>query len=87
MNAWSNIEILPQDSEIIEINKFEKTLGDIPVHDQQIRELITRFEVCHFKYQQHFRNIKKSINIVCTIVFKFTSLTLKPIAETLEKAR
>jgi hypothetical protein len=26
-----------------------------------IRELITRFEVCHFKYQQHLKKIKDSI--------------------------
>lgn len=61
MNAWSNIEISPQDSEIIEIDKFESTLGCISANVRQIRELITRFEVCHFKYQQHFKNIKESV--------------------------
>ena len=66
MNAWSNIEISFQDSEIIEIDKHEETLGKISENVQKIRELITRFEVCHFKYQQHFKLIKASI------------LTLKP---------
>jgi hypothetical protein len=61
MNAWSNIEISPQDSEIIEIDKLEVTLGKISKNVQKIRELITRFEVCHFKYQQHFKHIKASI--------------------------
>jgi hypothetical protein len=61
MNAWSNIEISPQDSEIIEIDKLEETLGKISENVQKIRELITRFEVCHFKYQQHFKHIKASI--------------------------
>jgi hypothetical protein len=61
MSAWSNIEISPQDSEIIEINKLEETLGKISENVQMIRELITRFEVCHFKYQQHFKHIKNSI--------------------------
>ena len=61
MNTWSNIEISPNDPEIIEIDKFEKTLEVIHPHVKQIRELITRFEVCHFKYQQHFRYIKDSI--------------------------
>ena len=61
MNAWSNIETSPQDSEIIEIDKFEKSLGNISVNVKKIRELITRFEVCHFKYQQHLKNIKDSI--------------------------
>jgi hypothetical protein len=61
MTAWRNIEISPDDSEIIKIDKFEKTLGPMPANIQQIRELITRFEVCHFKYQQHLKHIKDSI--------------------------
>lgn len=61
MSAWSNIEISPQDSEIIEIDKLEETLGKISENVEKIRELITRFEVCHFKYQQHFKHIKDSI--------------------------
>ena len=61
MSSWSNIEVSPQDSEIIEIDKLEKTLGNIPENVQEIRELIRKFEVCHFKYQKHFENIKDSI--------------------------
>ncbi len=61
MSVWSNIEILPQDAEIVEIDKLEETLGKIKKNVQKIRELITRFEVCHYKYQQHFRHIKDSI--------------------------
>ena len=68
MNTWSNIEITPQDAEIIEIDKFKQTLGNISTNVQKIRELITRFEVCHFKYQQHFKYIKSSvINLKPTI--------------------
>lgn len=51
MNPWSNIETSAQDTEIAEVNKLETTLGDIPPPVRKIRELITRFEVCHFKYQ------------------------------------
>jgi hypothetical protein len=61
MNEWSNIEVSPNDPEIRETDKFKKTLGVIPSKVRQIRELITRFEVCHFKYQQHFKYIKESI--------------------------
>ncbi len=61
MSEWSNIDISPNNPEIIEIDKFKKTLGVIPSNVRQIRELITRFEVCHFKYQQHFKYIKESI--------------------------
>ncbi len=61
MNAWSNIEVSSRDAEISGINRLEEALGKYPEHVLQIRELITRFEVCHFKYQQHFKNIKDSI--------------------------
>ena len=61
MNAWSNIDFSPTDPEIIEIDKLENSIEIIPSNIQQIRELITRFEVCHFKYQQHFKNIKESV--------------------------
>jgi hypothetical protein len=61
MSEWSNIDIPPSDPEIIEIDKFKKTLGVVPSNVRQIRELITRFEVCHFKYQQHLKYIQESI--------------------------
>jgi hypothetical protein len=61
MNPWSNIEIPPDDPEISLIDKFETTLGKIPEHIRQIRELISGFEVCHFKYDQHISYIKESI--------------------------
>jgi len=61
MNVWSNIEVLPEDPEILKIDKFEKTLGNIPSNVRHIRELITGFEVCHFKYQHHLKYIKNSI--------------------------
>ncbi|MBN2236416.1 MAG: hypothetical protein JW729_02580 [Bacteroidales bacterium] len=61
MNAWSNIEISSSDPEIIEINKLENNLGELPEVVNKIRELITRFEVCHFKYREHLYKIKNSI--------------------------
>lgn len=61
MNGWSNIEISGKNTEISGINKLEEALGKYPDHVRQIRELITRFEVCHFKYLQHLKNIRKSI--------------------------
>ena len=61
MKAWSNIQISPQDPEIVKINNLEKKLGELPDRVYKIRELITKFEVCHFKYQQHLRKIKNSI--------------------------
>lgn len=61
MKAWSNIQISPEDPEIIKINTLEKKLGELPDKVNKIRELISRFEVCHFKYQQHIRKILESI--------------------------
>jgi hypothetical protein len=61
MNAWSNIEVAPGDAEVNAINALEQQLGDYVEPIRQIRELITRFEVCHFKYQQHLKKIKESI--------------------------
>lgn len=61
MNAWSNIQISPEDIEIDKINNIEKKLGKLPDKICKIRELITRFEICHFKYRQHVKKIKNSI--------------------------
>ena len=62
MNAWSTIEVSSQDPEIIQINILEKQLSKLPHRVVKIRELITRFEVCHFKYQRHLEIIKLSIH-------------------------
>ena len=61
MNPWSNIEIPSDDPEISIIDKFETTLGTIPEDVREIRKLISGFEVCHFKYNQHISYIKESI--------------------------
>ena len=61
MKAWSNIQISLQDPEIVRINNLERNLGELPDKVYKIRELITRFEVCHFKYQRHLGKIKDSI--------------------------
>ena len=61
MDAWSNIEVPSDDLEIFQINDFEKSLKYIPSSVIQIRELITGFEVCHFKIQQHISYLKESI--------------------------
>ena len=61
MSAWSNIEVPPGDAEITGINKLEEAIGNYPEQVRKVRELITRFEVCHFKYLQHLKNIRKSI--------------------------
>jgi hypothetical protein len=61
MNEWSNIEVSAEDPEIKRINRFRDLLGEIPDNILQIRKLISGFEICHFKYQQHIRYIRTSI--------------------------
>ncbi|MFC2123658.1 hypothetical protein ACFLU5_02505 [Bacteroidota bacterium] len=71
MNPWSNIEISSDDPEIKKIDDLEKALGTLPSHVRHIRELITGFEVCHFKFQQHIRYLKESIlNLKANTVLK-----------------
>jgi hypothetical protein len=62
MSAWSNVQVSSGDEEISGINELEKAMDGYPDHIRQIRELITRFEVCHFKYRQHLENIRRSIH-------------------------
>jgi hypothetical protein len=61
MNAWINIEVSPDDQEIVAIDRMEQALGNVPKQIYKVRELITRFEVCHFKYQRHYQHIIESI--------------------------
>lgn len=61
MNPWCNIEVLSNDQEILAIDQLEQTLNNIPYQVYKVRELITRFEVCHFKYQKHYQHIIDSI--------------------------
>lgn len=62
MNAWQNIEIAGDDHEISGINKLEETLGEIPEEVLKIRNLITGFEVCHFKFERHIWYLKDAIS-------------------------
>jgi hypothetical protein len=61
MNAWGNIEVSSNNPEILAIDRIEQTLGNVPKQVYKIRELITRFEACHFKYEKHYQHIIESI--------------------------
>ena len=65
MSYWSNIEISHRDPEIIEIDKFEQGLGELSEDAKKIRELIRRFEICHFKYKEHLKHVSQSIQDLC----------------------
>ncbi|MDP6627620.1 MAG: hypothetical protein QGG50_06940 [Methanopyri archaeon] len=59
--AWANTVVAPDDEEVAVIDRMEQNLGELPGDVVKIRELITRFEICHFKVQRHYRNILRSI--------------------------
>jgi hypothetical protein len=61
MNVWANLELPAPDDEIAAIDRLERSLGDLPPAVRRVRELITRFEVCHFKVRRHYRHILASI--------------------------
>ncbi|GAJ07054.1 unnamed protein product, partial [marine sediment metagenome] len=50
MDSWRNIIISKNDPEIIEINKLENELEVVSTSVREVRQLITKFEICHFKY-------------------------------------
>jgi len=60
-NAWANVEAVAGDREIATIDALGASLGALPESAQRVRELITRFEICHFKREKHYRNIRESI--------------------------
>jgi hypothetical protein len=59
--AWANVVVNADDSEIATIDRLEQTLGELPQGVVTVRELITRFEICHFKVKEHYRHILESI--------------------------
>jgi hypothetical protein len=62
MDPWANIEISTDDPEIGRIDQIQGSIGTIPQNVIQIRELITGFEICHFKFQQHLKYLKEAIS-------------------------
>ena len=68
MDQWINIEVAPDDEEILALNQFELQLKNMPEQVYKVRELITRFEVCHFKYRRHYECIIKSIAALRPVV-------------------
>ncbi len=60
-NDWSNIEIVAEDPELIRLERWQNYLEPLSEDVVKIRELITRFEVCHFKYLRHLDVIKASV--------------------------
>lgn len=62
MKAWDNIEYAEGDPEIKGIDQLEESLGKLPEHVRKIRDLITGFEICHFKYERHLSYLKEAIS-------------------------
>ncbi|WP_135611622.1 hypothetical protein [Methanococcoides sp. AM1] len=61
LEPWANIGFEQPDFEIIEIYRLEQRIGSLPQVAQDIRNLITRLEICHFKFKHHVLRIIESI--------------------------
>lgn len=68
MDSWRNITISENDPEIIKINKLENTLELVSTSVRAVRQLITMFEICHFKYAIHYDYILRSIEFLSPFV-------------------
>lgn len=61
LRQWANIGIEQPDNEILEIYRLEQHIGTLPQEAKEIRSLITRLEICHFKFERHVLRIIESI--------------------------
>ena len=61
-DPWSNLSASPHDEETARIDRLEGELGDISTGANEVRQLITRFEPCHFKCLRHLEQILRSID-------------------------
>jgi len=59
--SWQNVHLKPGDEEIAWIDRLERRADPIPSVGWAIRNLITRFEVCHFKAERHVQRIIEAI--------------------------
>ncbi|MEL4304452.1 hypothetical protein [Methanococcoides sp. LMO-2] len=61
MEPWANIGFDQPDEEIAAIYRMEQLITPIPKIAQTIRNLITRLEICHFKFEHHVLRIIEAI--------------------------
>ncbi|MGM0771734.1 MAG: hypothetical protein ACQESU_09040, partial [Halobacteriota archaeon] len=61
MENWANIGFEQPDEEIIELYRMEKSIENLPQVAKDIRNLISRLEICHFKFERHVLKIIGSI--------------------------
>ncbi len=59
--AWANIVVDADDREVAAIDRLQRTLGELPGEVVTVRELISQFEICHFKVKEHYGHIIESI--------------------------
>ncbi|MBI2928356.1 MAG: hypothetical protein HYY24_22020 [Verrucomicrobia bacterium] len=59
--SWANLGLQQADAEIERIDQLEQRAAPIPPVAHAIRELITRFEICHFKMERHLERIIQAI--------------------------
>lgn len=60
-SSWANVVLPDGDPEAAHIDEMERRAAPLPAVATVIRELITRFEICHFKADRHVRRIIDAI--------------------------
>ena len=61
LQPWANLGLSQVDAEIAHIRTLERRAEPLPPVATAIRELITRFEICHFKAERHIHRIIEAI--------------------------
>jgi hypothetical protein len=61
LQPWANLGLSQVDAEIVRIQALERRAEPLPPVATAIRELITRFEICHFKAERHIQRIIEAI--------------------------
>jgi len=61
VQPWANLGLSRMDAEIRRIHQLERAAVPLPPVATTIRELITRFEICHFKAERHVQRIIAAI--------------------------
>ena len=61
VQPWANLGLSQMDAEIARIGALKRRAEPLPPVATAIRELITRFEICHFKAERHIQRIIEAI--------------------------
>jgi hypothetical protein len=61
--AWANIVVDADDQEVAAIDRLSRTLGELPGEVVTVRELISRFEICHYAFPQNLKQAIRAMDV------------------------